>query len=436
MMKLLLVDDDASNRESIARYLRRAGIEVMTAENGRSGLRLLESEVFDVAVIDLRMPEMDGLELLGWLRTKGPRVPAVMISAFGEVRDAVEAMKLGAEDYLVKPFDPEELVIRLERIAESHAMADMVESSRGPEGEYYLGDSDAMRKIEADIIRIAKTVSNVLITGESGTGKEVIARTIHSRSDRRNELFVPVNLGGIPETLLESELFGYEKGAFTGADSRKIGMFELAAKGTLFLDEVGEISPVLQVKLLRAVQDRAIRRLGGTQQIPVGARIIAATNRELSSEVEEGRFREDLYYRLNVLNICVPPLSARLGDLPRLCGVLLGKLGRKLGRPVMRIDPEGMQRLQSYSFPGNVRELENILERAIIFSDGETVRSEDLLIPESGPAPPPPRTLKAVEREAILNALSRWDGNRTRAAEELGISRRALLYKLQSYGVE
>ena len=435
-MKVLLVDDDESNRESIARYLKRAGLEVIAAENGLSGLRLLESEVFDIAVMDLRMPEMDGLELLEWLRTKGPRVPAVMISAFGEVEDAVAAMKLGAEDYLVKPFDPEELVIRLMRIAESHSVADIVESSRSSAERAFLGNSESMRKIDADINRIAQTVSNVVITGESGTGKEVIAREIHARSNRNNELFVPVNLGGIPETLLESELFGYEKGAFTGADSRKIGMFELAAKGTLFLDEAGEISPVLQVKLLRAVQDRAIRRLGGTQQIPVGARIIAATNRDLVTEVKAGRFREDLYYRLNVLGIHIPPLAERIEDLPQLCGVLIGKLARRLGRTVSRVSPDGLRKLQSYSFPGNVRELENILERAIIFSDGETVGEGDLLMPESSAAPLPPRTLKALEREAILNALSRWDGNRTRAAEELGISRRTLLYKLKSFGVQ
>ncbi|MBN1686392.1 MAG: sigma-54-dependent Fis family transcriptional regulator [Spirochaetales bacterium] len=434
-MKVLLVDDDASNRESIARYLSRSGIEVTTAENGRSGLRLLESEVFDVAVMDLRMPEMDGLELLEWLSTRGPRVPAVMISAYGEVRDAVAAMKLGAEDYLVKPFDPEELVIRLRRIAEARTVADIVESSRSSPESVFLGTSEQMRKIDADINRIAQTVSNVLITGESGTGKEVIAREIHARSNRSGELFVPVNLGGIPETLLESELFGYEKGAFTGADARKIGMFELASKGTLFLDEIGEISPVLQVKLLRAVQDRAIRRLGGTQQIPVGARIIAATNRDLAAEVDSGGFREDLYYRLNVLAVHVPPLSARLEDLPQLCGVVLAKLARKLGRTVSRISADGLRKLQNYSFPGNVRELENILERAVIFSDGETIRDADLLIPQSGAVPPPPRTLEAIEREAIFNALSRWDGNRTRAAEELGISRRTLLYKLKSYGV-
>ncbi len=435
-MKVLLVDDDRSNRESIARYLKTAGIEVATADNGRSGMRFLESEVFDVAVMDLRMPEMDGLELLEWLRTKGPRVPAVMISAFGEVKDAVSAMKLGAEEYLVKPFDPEELVIRLERIAESHSVADIVESYRSSAAGVFLGKSESMRKIDADIRRIAQTVSNVVITGDSGTGKEVIAREIHSRSDRKDELFVPVNLGGIPETLLESELFGYEKGAFTGAVSRKIGMFELASKGTLFLDEIGEITQVLQVKLLRAVQDRAIRRLGGNQQIPVGARVIAATNRDLAREVAGGRFREDLYYRLNVLSIHLPPLSERLDDLPQLCGVLLGKLAHRLGRQVARISPDALQKLKCYSFPGNVRELENILERAIIFSEGETILAEDLLISGSTPVPVAPRTLRAVEREAILNALGRWQGNRTRAAEELGISRRTLLNKLKSYGLE
>jgi two-component system response regulator AtoC len=296
--------------------------------------------------------------------------------------------------------------------------------------------------------KVAGTPSTVLITGESGTGKEVIARLIHSLSGRADAPFVAVNVGGIPETLLESELFGYEKGAFTGADRRKPGMFELASGGTLFLDEIGDMPLVLQVKLLRVLADRRVQRLGGTLPIPVDARLLAATNRDLNALVAEGRFREDLFYRLNVIRLHVPPLRERPGDLAPLTGRLIRRLNARLGKAIRGVDAQALEALRGYAFPGNVRELENLLERAMIFAETDTLGPADLPLPASPVAPArspaaaagaarfAPRTLDSLEREAILNALRRWEGNRSRSAEELGISRRTLLNKIKEYRIE
>ena len=438
-MKVLVIDDDRGNRESIARYLELEGIDVVTADNGLAGQRYLETTGIDTVLVDLKMPEMDGLGFLEWLQREGPRVPAIMISAFGEVSDAVKAMKLGAFDYLVKPFNPDELVLRINRAVESQSMLNQVEAGKVNSKSTLppLGESNEMIEIDTIVAKIASAPSSVLITGESGTGKEIVARLIHDRSGRGDLPFVAVNLAGIPETLIESELFGYEKGAFTGADSRKIGMFELAAAGTVFLDEIGDMPPALQAKILRALQERVIRRLGGTHQVPIGARIIAATNRDLEAAVKTGAFREDLYYRLAVVAIHIPPLRERITDLPLLIGSLMEKLSHKIGKPVEGVRPEAINLLSGYRFPGNVRELENIIERAIIFADGSTIEARDILVPGATTAPlPKPKTLRAIERLAIREALSRWEGNRTKAAEELEISRRSLLYKIKDYGLD
>jgi len=436
-MRVLVVDDEKNIRDSVERYLRLEGIESVGAENGLSAQRLLSSEVFSAAVVDLRMPGLDGLALLKWLQEEGPRLPVIMISAFGEIRDAVEAMKLGARDYVVKPFDPEELVVRLKRILEARRLEAQVELAAAAEGPAVLGETPRMREIQAVVDKVAPTPSTVLITGESGTGKEVVARLIHTRSPRAEEPFIAVNVGGLPETLLESELFGYEKGAFTGADRRKIGMFELASAGTLFLDEIGDMPLALQVKFLRVLAERRIQRLGGTQPIPIDARLIAATNRELDVLVAEGRFREDLFYRLNVVRIEVPPLRERTGDLSLLAGRLIRKLNARLGKNCRGLEPAALQALIAYPFPGNVRELENLLERALIFAETDTLRLADLALPAAaGGAPPPPATLDGLERQAIIAALHRWEGNRTRAAAELAISRRTLQNKIKEYGIE
>jgi two-component system response regulator AtoC len=441
-VKVLVADDEKNIRDSIARYLRLEDIESVCVENGLAAKRLLQEQVFAAGIIDLRMPAMDGLQLLRWIRDEGPRLPVIMISAYGEVQDAVDAMKLGAQDYVVKPFDPEELVVRLKKIIEAQSLRDRVELDARDEtaAGAVLGSSPVMRELERTVDRVADTPATVLITGESGTGKEVVARAIHARSARKVGPFVAVNVAGIPDTLLESELFGFERGAFTGAERRKNGLFEVASSGTMFLDEIGEMPLHLQVKLLRVLQDRRIQRLGGTQTIPVDARIIAATNRNLEELVRNGAFREDLYYRLNVIRLDIPPLRERLGDLPLLAGELIRKLNRKLGTSIRSIEPEALSRLGRYSFPGNVRELENLLERAIIFAEGDTLREADLAV-NGGGRPYPgrqaaPASLESIERQAIVEALHRWEGNRTRAAGELGISRRTLLNKIKQYGLD
>jgi two-component system response regulator AtoC len=438
-MRVLVVDDEKNIRESIRRYLNTENIETVVAENGLSAKRLLQDQVFSAGIVDLRMPGMSGLELLKWIREEGPRLPVIMISAYGDVQDAVEAMKFGAQDYVVKPFDPEELIVRLRKIVENQKLRNQIEIGGGTDqpGVEGLGQSARMAEIRKTIVKVADTPSTVLITGESGTGKEVIARLIHSISSRSEGPFIPVNVGGIPESLLESELFGYERGAFTGADHRKVGLFEVASGGTLFLDEIGEMSVQLQVKLLRVLQDGKVQRLGATDLIPVDARIIAATNQDLKERVRQKNFREDLFYRLNVVHVEVPPLRERLDDLPLLTGQLLRKLNSKLGKNIRDVDPLAFQELKHYPFPGNVRELENLLERALIFAEGDTLSAADLSMPErEAPPAPAPATLESLERRAIIEALHRWEGNRTKTAAELGITRRTLLNKIKSFGID
>jgi two-component system response regulator AtoC len=404
-----------------------------------SAKRLLQEQVFTAGIIDLRMPGMDGMELLEWIRQEGLRIPVIMISAFGEVQDAVEAMKLGAQDYVVKPFDPEELVVRLKKIVENRKLRDQIDLGREaePAGLEQLGATKSMLEIRKTVAKVADTPATVLITGESGTGKEVIARLIHNLSSRSEGPFVPVNVGGIPEALLESELFGHERGAFTGAERRKLGMYEVASGGTLFLDEIGEMPVQLQVKLLRVLQDGKVQRLGATDLIPVDARILAATNQDLQERVRAKSFREDLYYRLNVVHLEVPPLRERIDDLPLLIGQLLRKLNYRLGKNVQTVDPKALEQLRDYPFPGNVRELENLLERALIFAEGDSLAPSDLTLPQSDTRfSSAPSTLEGMERRAIIAALHRWEGNRTRAAAELGITRRTLLNKIKGYGIE
>ncbi len=440
-MRVLVVDDEKTIRESVGRYLALERIETAAAENGLAAQRLLLEEVFAAAIVDVRMPGMSGLELLRWVRDEGPRLPVIMMSAFGEVKDAVEAMKLGAADYLVKPFDPEELVLRLTKVVETQALRDRFSGAHAREWEELdlVGTSAAMLRVRQIIAKVAPTPATVLITGESGTGKEVVARSIHRLSLRADSPFMAVNTGGLPESLLESELFGFEKGAFTGADARKPGLFELAGSGTLFLDEIGDMPPSLQVKLLRVLQERRLTHLGGTRPIPIDSRIIAATNRDLEARVRTGTFREDLFYRLAVVRIEVPPLRDRREDIPEIAGFLAQRLAGKLAKPVPALTSEALERLAAHPFPGNVRELENVLERAIIFAEGASIEARDLELPAaSAPAAvePAPETLASQEKRAIIASLQRWQGNRTRAAEELGIGRRTMQNKIKQYGLE
>ncbi|MDR0689031.1 MAG: sigma-54 dependent transcriptional regulator [Spirochaetaceae bacterium] len=446
-MRVLIVDDERHIRDSLKKYLGLEHIDAEGSETGEAALEALEREPFDAAIIDLKLPGMSGQEVLERMVRQGLLAPAIMISAHGQIADAVAALKAGARDYLVKPFDPAELVIKLRGLVADKRRENLVEAGKrtGAGETALIGETGVMRALSAQIDRIADSNVTVLISGESGTGKEVAAREIHRRGPLSAEPFVAVNIGGIHEGLMESELFGHEKGAFTGAAVRKSGLFELAGRGCLFLDEIGEMPLSLQVKLLRVLQDRKIRRLGGTGDIPVNARIISATNREIETLVREGRFREDLYYRLNVFRLTLPPLRERAADIPLLARHLLGKLTARMGKPPHVLEPAAEEKLRSYSFPGNVRELENILERALIFCEGNEIRGQDIdlhretaaapAFSEAGPPTGDPRSLGDLEKEAVITALARSGGNRTRAAEELGVSRKTILNKIRAYGI-
>jgi len=446
-MKILIVDDEPNIRALMHRYLQLDSIDSDCAENGLSAQRMLKEELYDACLIDLKMPGMDGLSLIEWIRSEGFRMPIIMVSAHGEISDAVSALKQGAQDYIVKPFDPEELVIRLKKLVDAQNLRNMVESETRStsidDKQIFVGESPSIRKIKDLITRIADTNSTVLITGESGTGKEVVARDIHASSLVKVGPFVAINIGGVPENLLESELFGYEKGAFTGAFARKTGLFELASGGTLFLDEIGDMPLSLQVKILRVLQDKRITRLGGTDPMPINARIIAATNKDVEHMVREGKFREDLFYRLNVVRITIPPLRERREDIPLLAAGILKRFNRQMGNKVSGFSSDALSILCEHDFFGNVRELENILERAVIFSNTSEIHSEDLDLrgsvsmrthekekEETKMEVSDGKSLKDVEMDAIIRALHRWEGNRTRTAKELGISRRTLINKI------
>jgi two-component system response regulator AtoC len=454
-VKVLLADDEPNIVKTLKKYLQLEEWEVSTAGNGLAAQKLLTEAPYDILVVDLRMPGMSGLELLHWLSSEGPAVPAIMISAYGEVEDAVAAMKAGASDYLVKPFEPEELVIRVNRAVREQKERRRAELE-SPGEPRFSTENGAVREVYSIVERAAPTDSTILITGESGTGKEVLAREIHRRSNRREGPFVAVNLGALPEQLLESELFGYERGAFTGAEGRKLGLLETASGGTLFLDEVGEMPSALQVKLLRAVQERVITRVGGTATIPVDFRLLAATNVDLEEAVREKRFREDLYFRLNIIRLELPPLRERTEDIPGLVAHFLEKLKTRTGYPGKSLSQGALKALRRYHYPGNIRELENIIERALILSTGELIDVADLSLPtppispggaqdeslgtrEVHPSREPQggaRTLREIESAAIERALLRNEWHRERTAEELGISRRTLLNKIKEYGLD
>lgn len=450
-MRILVVDDEINIRTLICTYLELENFETDAAENGLSAQRLLSQEAYEAVLLDLKMPGMDGLELLKWIRHEGFRMPVIMISAHGEIPDAVAALKEGAQDYVTKPFDIEELTIRLRSLIENYQLRTTIETqvAGSDEEQLLVGSSKAIRNIQQIIQKISHSLSSVLVTGESGTGKEVVARQIHKSGEHPHSPFVAVNIGGVPGNLLESELFGYEKGAFTGATARKIGMFELASGGTLFLDEIGDMPMELQVKLLRVLQERNMHRLGGVQPIPINARIIAATNRVLEERVRDGLFREDLFYRLNVVRIAIPPLRERKEDIPLLAATIVKKLNKKMGLSIKGVSVDVLNLLKDHPFYGNVRELENILERAMIFATTPTLQIEDINL--SGTAlymgekstsssntehDTDVKNLKELEQEAIIRSLHRWEGNRTRAALELGISRRTLINKINEYQLD
>jgi two-component system, NtrC family, response regulator AtoC len=451
-MRILVIDDEAGLRHTLTLILQEEGYEVVSAEDGDAGLRLALADAPDLILCDIRMPRVDGLTFLDRYQEANGSALVVMMSAYGTLDSAVEAMRRGAYDYISKPFNADEVLLTIRKAREREQLRREVRRLRAEVGqlagvEDVVGRSAAMREVMELVARVAPYPSTVLITGESGTGKEAIARTIHRLSPRAERPFVAVNCGAIPENLLESELFGHERGAFTGADRTREGLVEEAEGGTLFLDEIGELPTSLQVKLLRVLQERRLRRVGGSAERPVDVRVLAATARDLVGEVRDGRFREDLFFRINVVHLHLPPLRARADDIPLLAEHFLRRHAPRLGMNAPTLDREILPILVRYSWPGNVRELENVLERALILSGG-TPGVEHL--PEhvrTGVHPFPvqagddgdlsvKRRLPGLERELIMRALAQTGGNRTRAAEILDLSVRALSYKIRDYGLE
>ena len=448
---ILVVDDEESVRKLLTAVLRKEGYLVEVAEDGREALEKVQAISPDLVLMDVRMPQLDGLSAFKAMRKSKGDVLVILMTAFAAVETAVEAMKIGAYDYIIKPFNIDEVKLLIKRALQMQTLTEEVKALRQELYSNYrldrmLTNSPKMQKLCRVIGKVAASNATVLITGESGTGKELIANTLHYTSPRSKGPFVKINCGALPETLLESELFGHEKGAFTGASARKLGRFELAHTGTIFLDEIGEISLSLQVKLLRVLQEREFERVGGVETIKTDIRVIAATNRNLEEMVSKRTFREDLYYRLNVVAIHVPPLRERKEDVRLLADYFLHKYGQENNKSVSAIDEEALTCMQGYSWPGNVRELGNVVERAVIMSTGSVVFLEDLpaaLTKQQATADEGDyeglhlkEIVKQVESAAIKQALAKNSGNRVKTAKELGISRRSLLYKIEEYGLE
>jgi DNA-binding NtrC family response regulator len=477
--RVLVADDEPNLRRVLIAILRREGYEVVQAADGADAIEAL-SQPIDVVITDLKMPRVDGMEVLRHASVHHPSVPVIMITAFGTVDNAVAAVKAGAFDYIEKPFEQEQIrlivnkAVKQAHLSRREARPVLADAGSGVRGQFGLvGESGEMQSIYAIIGKVADTPSTVLITGESGTGKELVAKALHEHSSRKGGPFIKINCAAIPKTLMESELFGYEKGAFTGATSSKPGRFELADGGTLFLDEIGEIPVEMQVKLLRAIQESEFERVGGIKTIKVDVRLITATNRDLEKETRGGNFREDLFYRLNVVPLAIPPLRSRSGDIPLLVEHIITKFNERLKKKVRGISDEAMHVLTRHTWPGNIRELENVLERTILFSSGDRIEEGDLpadlrsaAIAEADAAPARPHSvsqeiaivaangldgreptgptsLKAmvraetsrVERELIARALDETGGNVTQAAKLLKISRKSLQMKMKEFGL-
>ncbi|TKD12046.1 sigma-54-dependent transcriptional regulator [Polyangium fumosum] len=482
--QILVVDDEANLRRVLSAQLGRDGYEVHTAEDGEEALAFLKEHHIDLVITDLRMPKVDGMDLLRAAMRDDPTRPVVMLTAHGTVDNAVEALKTGAFDYITKPFDQHEVrlvvrkALRTRDLASADASRDVAVSASPREGSArfgIIGESQPIHDLYAIIERVSDTPTTVLITGESGTGKELVARALHENSGRRDRPFIKVNCAAIPKDLMESELFGYERGAFTGAVASKPGRFELASGGTLFLDEIGEIPNEMQVKLLRVLQESEFERVGGIKTIRVDVRLVAATNRDLKREIGAGSFREDLFYRLNVVSIALPALRERRTDIPPLVSYFIAKFNARLRKSIEGVEPDALERLASYGWPGNIRELENVIERAVLFADGARIRLEDLSeevrsnagpsssVAASAPAsaegarPPSPSSpdpqqgesasiadglkeqvkaaMSKLERDLIVHALKQTQGNVTHAARLLKISRKGLQLKMKELGL-
>jgi len=440
---ILVVDDEPSMRTALSILLRRKGYHVSQAGSGREALEIVRHGHCDMVLTDLKMEGVDGMELLRQVKAISPHTEVLIFTAYGTVASAVEAMKLGAYDYIGKPFDEEELLLKVARALERKALVREVQELKaelkGHRGaQEIIAKSEAMREVLAKVAQVAPTEATVLIEGESGTGKELIARAIHWASPRRNQPFIPINCSTLPETLLESELFGYEKGAFTGAERGRKGLFEAAHQGTLFLDEIGDMPSSLQGKLLRVLQEGEVRRLGSTKPIRVQVRILAATNQKIEHLVAHGVFREDLFYRLNVVRIPIPPLRSRVDDIIPLAHHFLEIYRKKTKKEIKGFSQEAVQALLNHPWPGNVRELENAVERGVILARSLYITPQDLslgLLPYSGIVPGDSMTLKELQRRHILSVLQQHGGNQAKAARELGIGRNTLWRRLKQYGL-
>lgn len=452
--RILIVDDEDNVRRMLSTAFALQGYETHCANNGRTAIQLFADISPDLVLMDIRMPEMDGINALKEIRRRDNRTPVILMTAYAEVETAVEALRCGAFDYVIKPFDLDELNLIIQRALQLQSMKKEIRHlhqalSNSWQWGHILTNSPGMQEICKDTAKIALSHASVLISGESGTGKELIATAIHYNSRRATGPFIKVNCAALPESLLESELFGHEKGAFTGAQTLRQGLFERADQGTLFLDEIGEMPLILQAKLLRILQEKEFERIGGSQTIKVDIRIIAATNRDLQAMVKEGSFREDLFYRLNVIHLMLPPLRERREDISLLANHFLQKFSAENQRDIIEIDPTAMSLLTAWSWPGNIRELSNVIERAVVMNSGPVIFAEDLppqlrqpvlTTSEAKTTPTGERNLKEeikrVEKHIIMEVLEQQEGNRTRTALMLGISRRALMYKLQEYGID
>jgi two-component system, NtrC family, response regulator AtoC len=449
MATILIVEDEPKMLRLLDLNLKEEGYATHTASDAEAGLNVLRQEKVDLVLTDLKLPGMNGLEFLQAVKRANATIPVILITAYGSVETAVEAMKAGASDYVLKPFSLEEIKLLVTRELDVRSLREENRTLREALGRRYefkniIARSAAMQEVLAKVEQVAPTNSTVLLGGESGVGKDLIARAIHQHSRRAAGPFIKINCTAIPENLLESELFGYEKGAFTGAVTAKPGKFELADKGSIFLDEIGDVPGTIQVKLLRVLQEREFERLGGTKTLKVDVRVVAATNQDLRAALEQGTFREDLYYRLNVVPISIPPLREHREDIPYLADFFLERFARDSGKPLNGITPAAMKLLADFHWPGNVRELENIIERAVVMAAGGKIEVGDIQLDIAPPKStaqgaaaflPEGKTLESFEDDLIREALRRAGGNKSQAARFLGLSRNALRYRLAKIGV-
>ncbi len=453
MGRILIADDHDSLRRGLAQAVSEQGHDVEEAPNGNAAIEKLHEGFFDVVVSDLKMGGSTGLEVLKTAKTLHPSSAIILMTAFGSVSTAVEAMKSGAFDYVQKPFEIEEMEVKIEKALEMRRMQNQIDYLRHAQGDIYdfdriIGSSGALEKVLAVVRKVAKSNTTVLVRGETGTGKELIAGAVHHNSHRAARNFVKVNCAALQENLLESELFGHEKGAFTGADKQRIGRFEQADGGTLFLDEIGDMSANTQAKILRVLQEHEFERLGGTRTIKVDVRLIAATNRDLPTMVEAGQFREDLYYRLNVVTMEMPPLRERKDDIAALAGFFIRRFSGELKKKINGLEPDALKLLMRYQWPGNIRELENAIERAMLLAEGAQISTDDLRLGDTGPTgaprdnasvvkiPPTGIPLEEVERIALIEALKMSNWVQKDAAELLAISPRVMNYKIKTLGID